>query len=148
MLVSYGAYGMPVERSWCPRNEILLAEGWTIAYAHIRGGASACYSCAIVCIHAHEPQLAAAGGDLGKQWHLAAVGAGLPKRLADLQACLHELQRQLNLLGSSPQIVLHATSAGGIAAGALLNTQPVVRGSAAGGTVSSWSCAHVVKFNS
>ena len=69
---------------------------------------------------------APAGGDLGKHWHLAAVGGNLRKRVEDVQACLAELQRHLSAHSCRPAVVLHAASAGAIPACAVLNAQPEV----------------------
>ena len=38
LLYVYGAYSLPLERAWSPLHGPLLARGWTIAHAHIRGG--------------------------------------------------------------------------------------------------------------
>ena len=38
LLYVYGAYSLPLERTWSPLHGPLLARGWVIALAHIRGG--------------------------------------------------------------------------------------------------------------
>ena len=67
-----------------------------------------------------------AGGDLGRHWHAAATRAGLPKRVEDLHACLLYLRRHLTQAAGRAAVVLHATSAGGVPAGAVLNLCPEV----------------------
>ena len=63
---------------------------------------------------------------MGRHWHAAATRAGLPRRVEDLQACLHYLHKHLARASGKASVVLHATSAGGVPAGALLNTCPEV----------------------
>ena len=150
LLYVYGAYGLPLERHWEPKHEVLLGLGWTLAYAHVRGGAHArpatgqwllardhgpaagwlpAHGAARRMAHGREKPSTihcCAGGCLGKHWHLAATGAWLPKRVEDLRACLASLRRHLGRQAAPPRVVLHATSAGGITAGALLNADPEV----------------------
>ena len=223
LLYVYGAYSLPLERTWSPLHGPLLARGWTIAHAHIRGGELAgcpgdpgrlhggqspskgsclddltnccdpilhqrldgawlkaswqaslpCHSgkmllptgfydalawCALRAFNraaeasqhivhnctSSRPgswcqmcRLPArcdavgqhqypAGGDLGRHWHAAATRAGLPKRVEDLHACLLYLRRHLTQAAGRAAVVLHATSAGGVPAGAVLNLCPEV----------------------
>ena len=67
-----------------------------------------------------------AGGDLGRHWRAAAVQRKLPTRVQDLEACLHHLRRHLTEAAGRAAVVVQASSAGGVPAGALLNACPEV----------------------
>ncbi len=62
----YGAYGMSLEAGFNPVDSLLLRRGWTLAFAHVRGG-----------------------GELGRRWHHA--GRQLGKSLA-LQVYLNNYE--------------------------------------------------------
>ena len=54
----YGAYGMKLEADYCPATFDLLKRGWTLAFAHVRGG-----------------------GELGRRWHHAGRQLGKLKAI-------------------------------------------------------------------
>ena len=54
----YGAYGMKMEPEYCPATFDLLKRGWTLAFAHVRGG-----------------------GELGRRWHHAGRQLGKLKAI-------------------------------------------------------------------
>ncbi|KAK2989398.1 hypothetical protein RJ640_008072 [Escallonia rubra] len=41
LLIGYGAYGEALDKSWCPDRLSLLARGWVVAFADVRGGGGA-----------------------------------------------------------------------------------------------------------
>ncbi|KAF0027113.1 hypothetical protein F2P81_019854 [Scophthalmus maximus] len=95
----YGAYGRDLHMEFCPGKRLLLEQGWTLAYCHIRGG-----------------------GELGLSWQRQAQKEGKQKGVEDLQACLQHL---FSLCVSSPSLTaLTACSAGAVPVGALCNRHP------------------------
>ncbi|MEE6474148.1 hypothetical protein FKM82_010286 [Ascaphus truei] len=95
----YGAYGMDLNMGFKAEKRLLIDDGWILAYCHVRGG-----------------------GELGCYWH---KDGNLDKKqngLDDLQACIIHLHE----LGYSQHYytALEASSAGGVLAGALLNSSP------------------------
>lgn len=60
LLQVYGAYGMVLETGFNSAAQLLLDRGWTLAFAHVRGG-----------------------GELGRRWHHAGRQQG---KLLALQA--------------------------------------------------------------
>ncbi|XP_054455840.1 prolyl endopeptidase-like [Anoplopoma fimbria] len=99
LLHVYGAYGRDLNMEFCPEKRLLLEQGWTLAYCHIRGG-----------------------GERGLSWHRHARVAGKQRGVEDLKACLHHL---FSLGVSSPSLTaLTACSAGAVPVGALCNRHP------------------------
>ncbi|XP_034040600.1 prolyl endopeptidase-like isoform X2 [Thalassophryne amazonica] len=95
----YGAYGRDVHMDFCPENTLLLQQGWTLAYCHIRGG-----------------------GERGLFWHRQARVEGRQRGVDDLRACLHHL---FSIGVSSPSLTALTTcSAGAVPVGALCNSHP------------------------
>ncbi|MBN3298428.1 PPCEL protein, partial [Amia calva] len=99
LLHVYGAYGLDLGMTFRPEKRMLLDEGWTLAYCHVRGG-----------------------GERGLGWHRAGSLENKRRGLEDLEACV----RRLFELGvSRPALTaLNARSAGAVLAGALCNEQP------------------------
>ncbi|XP_011601454.2 prolyl endopeptidase-like [Takifugu rubripes] len=95
----YGAYGQDLNMEFRPEMRLLLEQGWTLAYCHIRGG-----------------------GERGLSWQRQAQVEGKKKGLDDLRECL----RHLFSIGiSSPSLTaLMAFSAGAVPVAALCNTHP------------------------
>ena len=94
----YGFYGLPNEVSYDNMNCALLENGWTVAYAHVRGG-----------------------NEKGKQWH----GQTMNKKSliwSDLEDCIGHLIREKY---THPSILfLQSHSAGAIAVWNMLNKAP------------------------
>eukprot|EP00887_Chlorella_sp_A99_P000935 scaffold5.g935.t1 len=68
LLIAYGAYGHCLPTDFEPSRLPLLARGWVLALAHVRGG-----------------------GELGRAWHAAGRAALKGNSGADLEACLDHL---------------------------------------------------------
>ncbi|XP_068565515.1 prolyl endopeptidase-like isoform X1 [Cebidichthys violaceus] len=99
LLHVYGAYGSDLNMEFCPEKRLLLEQGWTLAYCHIRGG-----------------------GERGLFWQRQARVEGKQRGVEDLQACLHHL---FSVGVSSPSLAaLTACSAGAVPVGALCNRHP------------------------
>ncbi|XP_044519222.1 prolyl endopeptidase-like [Gracilinanus agilis] len=95
----YGAYGVDLNMNFKAENQVLIEDGWILAYCHVRGG-----------------------GELGLSWHAGGCLNNKLNGLADLEACIEFLH---NLGFSEPVFTaLTAYSAGGVLAGALCNTNP------------------------
>ncbi|KAK1171056.1 prolyl endopeptidase-like [Acipenser oxyrinchus oxyrinchus] len=95
----YGAYGVDLNMAFKPESRVLLDEGWTLAYCHVRGG-----------------------GELGLGWHAQGRLTQKHRGLEDLQACVLRL---FELGVSQPGLsALTGSSAGGVLAGALCNRSP------------------------
>ncbi|XP_041107663.1 prolyl endopeptidase-like isoform X3 [Polyodon spathula] len=95
----YGAYGVDLNMAFKPESRVLLDEGWTLAYCHVRGG-----------------------GELGLGWHARGRLTQKHRGLEDLQACvLHLFQLGVSRPGLT---ALTGSSAGGVLAGALCNRCP------------------------
>uniref|UniRef100_A0A5F8GFX3 Prolyl endopeptidase n=1 Tax=Monodelphis domestica TaxID=13616 RepID=A0A5F8GFX3_MONDO len=95
----YGAYGVDLNMNFKAENQVLIEDGWILAYCHVRGG-----------------------GELGLSWHAGGCLNNKLNGLADLEACIEFLH---NLGFSEPVFTaLTAYSAGGILAGALCNANP------------------------
>ncbi|RXM99208.1 Prolyl endopeptidase-like, partial [Acipenser ruthenus] len=95
----YGAYGVDLNMAFKPESRVLLDEGWTLAYCHVRGG-----------------------GELGLGWHAQGRLTQKHRGLEDLQACVLRL---FELGVSRPGLsALTGSSAGGVLAGALCNRSP------------------------
>ncbi|KAK9844288.1 hypothetical protein WJX74_000467 [Apatococcus lobatus] len=103
LVYAYGAYGRCLDISWVPEHQVLLEQGFVIAFAHVRGG-----------------------GELGRRWHQAGCGPRKEQSILDLISCLDHL---IEAGFTSPgQIGLHVTSAGGILLGNVLNRRPDLLG--------------------
>ena len=99
LLLVYGAYGEPLEPRYHASRLALLRRGWTLIYCHVRGG-----------------------GDLGAEWHQAAVGVDKSRTFLDLLACArHVLDAGLAAPG---RLCVRGVSAGGLAAAVLCNRHP------------------------
>ncbi|KAM9344517.1 prolyl endopeptidase-like [Symphorus nematophorus] len=95
----YGAYGRDLSMEFSPEKRLLLEQGWTLAYCHIRGG-----------------------GERGLSWQRQARVEGKQRGVEDLHACLHRL---FSLGVSSASLAaLTACSAGAVPVGALCNRHP------------------------
>lgn len=68
LLAVYGAYGHCLPTDYDPARLPLVARGWVLALAHVRGG-----------------------GELGRGWHAAGRGKHKPTSATDLEACLQHL---------------------------------------------------------
>ncbi|CAN8236042.1 unnamed protein product [Cochlearia groenlandica] len=44
MLIGYGAYGEPLDKSWCTNRLSMIDRGWVIAFADVRGGGGGDFS--------------------------------------------------------------------------------------------------------
>ncbi len=77
----------------------MQARGWTLAWAHVRGG-----------------------GECGRAWHEAAVRRAKAASVADLEACADWLAAAG--LAAPGRVALRGASAGGLAAGAALVRRP------------------------
>ena len=100
LLHVYGAYGQVLETSpfrpeWAP----LLARGWTLAFAHVRGG-----------------------GERGTDWHAAGRRLRKENTFIDLEAAAEHLCDQG--LTEPSLLAAHGTSAGGLALGVIARRRP------------------------
>ncbi|XP_077341787.1 prolyl endopeptidase-like isoform X2 [Lithobates pipiens] len=95
----YGAYGMDLSMNFKAENKLLVEDGWILAYCHVRGG-----------------------GELGCSWHKQGILDRKPNGVHDLQACI----KHIHQLGFSQPCytAIMASSAGGVVAGALANSDP------------------------
>lgn len=98
----YGAYGIPLSTGFDPEKASLLARGWAVVRAHVRGG-----------------------GERGRSWHARrraglAEAHPLPTRVADLASCLEHVRRA----APGARIALVAHSAGGAVAAGLALQRP------------------------
>lgn len=83
--------------AWIAIFPVMLGR-WVVAIAHVRGG-----------------------GELGRGWYRAAVGANKQQSVRDLEACLDHLIAQG--YSSEGRVALEASSAGALTAAALLNAR-------------------------
>ena len=100
LLHVYGAYGQVLETSpfrpeWAP----LLSRGWTLAFAHVRGG-----------------------GEMGTEWHAAGRRLRKENTFCDLEAAAEHLCDEG--LTEPSLLAGHGTSAGGLALGVLARRRP------------------------
>ncbi|XP_015218385.2 prolyl endopeptidase-like [Lepisosteus oculatus] len=95
----YGAYGVDINMAFKPEKRMLLDQGWTLAYCHVRGG-----------------------GELGLSWHRAGCLERKHRGVEDLEACIKKLFDQGISQPALTGITAH--SAGAILVGALCNEQP------------------------
>eukprot|EP00042_Codosiga_hollandica_P032247 m.203473 g.203473 ORF g.203473 m.203473 type:complete len:717 (-) comp53852_c0_seq1:109-2259(-) len=101
LVIAYGAYGVPLELDYRINHAELLAEGWVLAYCHVRGG-----------------------GDCGNAWHSAARQHTKPNSFSDLRACVGELfTRRITKRGL---VAARAASAGGLLVAAVCNQDPTL----------------------
>lgn len=99
LLHVYGAYGVDLNMAFSPEKRMMLEDGWTLAYCHVRGG-----------------------GERGLAWHRAGSVLQKQRGVEDLAACIQTLH---HLGVSGPDLsALTARSAGAILAGALCNQNP------------------------
>ncbi|KAK9845992.1 hypothetical protein WJX81_007901 [Elliptochloris bilobata] len=99
LLAVYGAYGLPLDVAYRPEYASLLERGWTLAWAHVRGGC-----------------------ELGRAWHAAATRGAKVLSVTDLETCADWLVAAG--LAAPGRVALVAESAGGLAAGAALVRRP------------------------
>mmetsp|Transcript_5749 Transcript_5749/g.16467 ORF Transcript_5749/g.16467 Transcript_5749/m.16467 type:complete len:582 (-) Transcript_5749:383-2128(-) len=95
LLTAYGAYGECLDPGMDASLLPLLGRGWTLAFAHVRGG-----------------------GEGGRRWHLAATGANKCRSVDDLEGCLDFLLYEG--YGDQGNIAVEGTSAGALVAAGLV----------------------------
>ncbi|PKA52982.1 oligopeptidase B [Apostasia shenzhenica] len=98
VLHGYGAYGEILEKSFCSYNISLLARGWVLAYADVRGG----------------------GPDVA--WHKAGTRSDKLNSVYDFAACAMFLKNEGYVHES--QLGAIGCSAGGLLVGAAINIYP------------------------
>ena len=99
LLKSYGCYGLNLTVDFEISNWSLLERGWTIAYAHVRGGS-----------------------ELGKQWHMAATKLNKFKSVTDIVAAANFLVAEG--FTHSSLLCAASNSAGAGLLAAAVNQQP------------------------
>lgn len=92
----YGAYGQFMVPDFRPEHIVLLRQGWTIAWAHVRGG-----------------------GERGRAWHAAGRQLSKARSVLDLLDGLRFLLARG--IAAPGALCVKAASAGGFTLGALLN---------------------------
>uniref|UniRef100_A0A8I6YGP8 Prolyl endopeptidase n=1 Tax=Hordeum vulgare subsp. vulgare TaxID=112509 RepID=A0A8I6YGP8_HORVV len=97
ILYGYGAYGEDLDKSWCSDRLSLLARGWVLAFADVRGG-----------------------GD--PSWHLAGTKTNKINSIQDFAACGMHLIKE-GLVHES-RLCAMGCSAGGLLVGAVVNMLP------------------------
>ncbi|CAM0951838.1 unnamed protein product [Alopecurus aequalis] len=97
VLFGYGAYGEDLDRSWCSDMLSLLARGWVLAFADVRGG-----------------------GD--PSWHLAGTKTNKINSIRDFAACGMHLIKEGFVHES--RLCAIGCSAGGLLVGAVINMMP------------------------
>ncbi len=98
-LEGYGAYGYSITPSYSSANVILLEQGCSIAFAHVRGG-----------------------GEKGEEWHQAGMKTTKPNTWKDFIACAEYLIKEKY---TSPQkLIGTGMSAGGILIGRAITERP------------------------
>jgi len=98
-LTGYGAYGMSQQPSFIDAMAILLEQGCSIAFAHVRGG-----------------------GEKGEEWHRAGMKATKPNTWKDFIACAEYLIKEKYT--SSKKLIGEGMSAGGILIGRAITERP------------------------
>lgn len=98
-LTGYGAYGMSSQPGFIDFMAILLEQGCSIAFAHVRGG-----------------------GEKGEEWHKAGMKATKPNTWKDFIACGEYLINQKYT--SSLKLIGEGMSAGGILIGRAITERP------------------------
>lgn len=99
LLIGYGAYGIPVSLEYDPQVLALLEKGFSVGYAHCRGG-----------------------GEFGAAWHTAGKGKHKRNTFEDFKACAEFL-----IAGrwtSPSQLCGLGVSAGGLILGVMANECP------------------------
>ena len=92
----YGAYGQVLEPDFSPAVVSLVKRGWSVAFAHVRGG-----------------------GERGPEWHKTAIKKNKWKSVVDLEACCHYLVAEK---WTTPSLLCAVgASAGGVVLGSALN---------------------------
>lgn len=99
LLTGYGAYGVPLETSFCPARLSLVRRGWIVALAHVRGG-----------------------GDLGARWHRDGCLLNKRQSFDDFADCAEWLVTEN--WTSSRRMTASASSAGALILGAVANDRP------------------------
>eukprot|EP00929_Paragymnodinium_shiwhaense_P087559 TRINITY_DN47703_c0_g1_i1.p1 TRINITY_DN47703_c0_g1~~TRINITY_DN47703_c0_g1_i1.p1 ORF type:complete len:830 (+),score=188.16 TRINITY_DN47703_c0_g1_i1:73-2562(+) len=97
LLYVYGAYGSCLEPDFRVENMALLRRGWTIAWAHVRGG-----------------------GECGRAWHAAGRQLSKAQSVLDLSDALRFLIARG--IAEPGALCVKTASAGGLTLGALLNS--------------------------
>ncbi|XP_072997061.1 uncharacterized protein [Typha latifolia] len=97
ILHGYGAYGEVLDKSWCSDHICLLARGWVLAYADVRGG-----------------------GD--ESWHQAGTKEHKLNSIYDFAACGMYLVKEGFV--HKEQLCAIGCSAGGLLVGAVINMYP------------------------
>ncbi|TVU09934.1 hypothetical protein EJB05_43433, partial [Eragrostis curvula] len=97
ILYGYGSYGEDLDKSWCSERLSLLARGWVLAFADVRGG-----------------------GDVS--WHLAGTKASKINSIQDFAACGMHLIKEGFVHKS--RLCAIGCSAGGLLVGAVINMVP------------------------
>lgn len=99
LLVSYGAYGEDLDKSWCSDRLSLLDRGWVVAFADVRGG-----------------------GGGGPSWHKSGSGLNKLNSIFDFVSCGNYLVNE----GYVQSDLLSAIgwSAGCLLVGAAMNMHP------------------------
>jgi protease II len=99
LLIGYGAYGIPLSVGYDPQVMTLLGRGFSVGYAHCRGG-----------------------GEFGSHWHTAGKGILKWNTFNDFAACAeHVISRGY----TSPSLLCGmGTSAGGLIMGVMANEFP------------------------
>ena len=100
LLTAYGAYGENADLSYNPVWQPLLARGYVVAWAHIRGG-----------------------GELGASWHAQGRRQHKVRGIQDYLACARAL-RQYLLDPVPTRLIAKAFSAGGVAVASAVNCEP------------------------
>ena len=98
-LTGYGAYGFSSQQDFMGIMSVLLEQGCSIAFAHVRGG-----------------------GEKGEDWHRAGMKSTKPNTWKDFIACAEYL---INQKYTSPQrLIGNGASAGGILIGRAITERP------------------------
>lgn len=98
-LTGYGAYGISYQPGFIDYRAVLLEQGCSIAFAHVRGG-----------------------GEKGEAWHQAGMKATKPNTWKDFIACAEYLIEEKYT--SSEKLIGEGTSAGGILIGRAFTERP------------------------
>jgi len=98
-LTGYGAYGVSMQPGFIDNMAILLEQGCSIAFAHVRGG-----------------------GEKGEEWHQAGMKSTKPNTWKDFIACAEYLIDQKYT--SSQKLIGEGMSAGGILIGRAITERP------------------------
>lgn len=99
LLIGYGAYGIPLSVEYDPQVMTLLQRGFSVGYAHCRGG-----------------------GEYGSHWHTAGKGMLKWNTFNDFAACAEHL---ISRGYTSPSLLCGmGSSAGGLVMGVMANEFP------------------------